>query len=240
MAMDPLVVLLVLLAAAAHATWNAFVKAGEDKLVSLCLVIFSTSLPALLALPFLPLPAAGAWPYLIVSALVHYLYYAVLVAAYRHGDLSLAYPIARGSAPVLVALGALSMWKWAGVLTVSAGIMSLATPGRGRAGDGELKAIAFAVLTGLTIAAYSLADGLGVRESGHEFAYIAWLFVFSGLPMPFIIRWRRGGESAPWAASSAASPMPSSSGPWRSRPSPWWSPCARPASSSPPPSAACF
>jgi drug/metabolite transporter (DMT)-like permease len=72
--------------------------------------------------------------------------------------------------------------------------MSLATPGRGRAGDGELKAIAFAVLTGLTIAAYSLADGLGVRESGHEFAYIAWLFVFSGLPMPFIIRWRRGGE----------------------------------------------
>jgi drug/metabolite transporter (DMT)-like permease len=203
MAMDPLVVLLVLLAAAAHATWNAFVKAGEDKLVSLCLVIFSTSLPALLALPFLPLPAAGAWPYLIVSALVHYLYYAVLVAAYRHGDLSLAYPIARGSAPVLVALGALflageelSTWKWVGVLTVSAGIMSLATPSRGRAGDGELKAIAFAVLTGLTIAAYSLADGLGVRESGHEFAYIAWLFVFSGLPMPFIIRWRRGGESA--------------------------------------------
>ena len=201
--MDPLVVLLVLLAAASHATWNAFVKSGEDKLVSLCLVIFTTSLPALFALPFLPLPAAESWPFLMVSTIVHYLYYAVLVAAYRHGDLSLAYPIARGSAPVLVAAGAwlfagegLAAWQWIGVVTVSVGIMSLANPGRGRAGDGEAKAIVFALLTGLTIAAYSLADGLGVRLSGHEFAYIAWLFVFSGLPMPFIIRWRRGGESA--------------------------------------------
>ena len=201
--MDPLVVLLVLLAAASHATWNAFVKSGEDKLVSLCLVIFTTSFPALFALPFLPLPAAESWPFLMVSTIVHYLYYAVLVAAYRHGDLSLAYPIARGSAPVLVAAGAwlfagegLAAWQWIGVVTVSVGIMSLANPGRGRAGDGEAKAIVFALLTGLTIAAYSLADGLGVRLSGHEFAYIAWLFVFSGLPMPFIIRWRRGGESA--------------------------------------------
>ncbi len=201
--MDPLIVLLVLLAAVSHATWNAFVKAGSDKLVSLCLVIFTTSLPALFALPFLPLPAAGAWPFLIGSALVHYVYYAVLVAAYRHGDLSLAYPIARGSAPILVAAGAwffagedLAAWKWIGVLTVSVGIMSLASPGRARAGDGEAKAIVFALLTGLTIAAYSLADGLGVRLSGHAFAYIAWLFVFSGLPMPFFIRWRRGRESA--------------------------------------------
>ena len=112
--MEPLVLLLVLLAAASHATWNAFVKAGADKLVSLCLVIFTTSLPALAALPFLPIPAAAAWPYLIVSALVHYLYYAFLVAAYRHGDLSLTYPIARGSAPLLVALGA---WLLAGACT---------------------------------------------------------------------------------------------------------------------------
>jgi drug/metabolite transporter (DMT)-like permease len=202
MAIDPFVFLLVLLAAVSHATWNAFVKAGEDKLVSLCLVIFTTSLPALLALPFLPLPAAQAWPYLIVSALVHYLYYAALVAAYRHGDLSLVYPIARGSAPMLVAAGAwlfagedLSSWKWVGVLTVSFGIMSLARPSRTQADDGEAKAIVFALLTGLTIAAYSLADGLGVRSSGAAFGYIAWLFVLSGLPMPLIIRWSRGGES---------------------------------------------
>ena len=203
MAIDPLVFLLVLLAAASHATWNAFVKAGEDKLVSLCLVIFTTSLLPLLALPFLPLPAKESWPFLIASAIVHYLYYAALVGAYRHGDLSLVYPIARGSAPILVAVGAwlfageaLSTWKWVGVLTVSFGIMSLARPGRAPACDGEVKAIVFALLTGLTIAAYSLSDGLGVRRSGAAFGYIAWLFVLSGLPMLFIIRWLRGGESA--------------------------------------------
>lgn len=203
MAIDPFVFLLVLLAAVSHATWNAFVKAGEDKLVSLCLVIFTLSAPALIVLPFLPFPVAQAWPYLIVSALVHYLYYAALLAAYRHGDLSLAYPIARGSAPMLVAAGAwlfagesLSSWKWVGVLTVSFGIMSLARPGRTRANDGEAKAIGFALVTGLTIAVYSLADGLGVRSSGAALAYIAWLFVLSGLPMPLIILWCRGDESA--------------------------------------------
>jgi drug/metabolite transporter (DMT)-like permease len=203
MVVDPQVIVLVLLAAASHATWNAFVKAGEDMLVSLCLVIFTTSLAALVALPFLPMPAAAAWPFLIVSALVHYLYYTALVAAYRHGDLSLTYPIARGSAPLLVAAGAwlfageaLSAWRWVGVFTISLGIMSLASPGRRPARDGEAKAIVFALLTGLTIAGYTLADGLGVRISGPAFGYIAWLFVLSGLPMPLIVRSCRGGDSA--------------------------------------------
>lgn len=202
--MEPLVLLLVLLAAASHATWNAFVKAGADKLVSLCLVIFTTSLPALAALPFLPIPAAAAWPYLIVSALVHYLYYAFLVTAYRHGDLSLTYPIARGSAPLLVALGAwllagegLSVWRWLGVLIVSFGIMSLANPRGLTARAGESRAVVFAGLTGLTIAGYSLADGMGVRTAGSELAYIAWLFVLSGLPMPLVIGWCRGRASVP-------------------------------------------
>ncbi len=197
------VLLLVLLAAVLHATWNAFVKSGEDKFVSLSLVIFTTSVPALFALPFLPLPAAASWPYLILSTLVHYVYYGVLVSAYRHGDLSLVYPVARGAAPLLVAVGALAFaaeglgpWEWLGVAVVSAGIMSLATSGRARAGDGEIKAIAFALLTGLTIAAYSLADGLGVRSSGAEFAYIAWLFVFSGIPMLAFAWWRRRGRAA--------------------------------------------
>jgi drug/metabolite transporter (DMT)-like permease len=202
MAFDPFVFLLVLLAAVSHATWNAFVKSGEDKLVSLCLVIFTTSAPCLLILPFLAVPAAASWPFLMISTVVHYFYYAALIGAYRHGDLSLAYPIARGSAPLLVAAGAwlfageeLSPLKWLGVLTVSAGIMSLARPSRAQANDGEVKAIVFALLTGLTIAIYSLADGLGVRLSGAEFSYIAWLFVLSGLPMPFIILWCRGGDS---------------------------------------------
>ena len=195
--MNTTVALLVLLAAVLHATWNAVVKAGEDKLVALALVIFTKGLLALVAIPFLPLPAPASWPFLLTSAVVHYLYYGVLVVAYRHGDLSLVYPIARGSAPVLAALGAwalageaLGLLEWGGVLIVSAGIMSLAKPTQG---DG--KAIGLALLTGLTIAVFSLADGLGVRRSGEALAYIAWLFAFCGLPMLAFASWRRRGRA---------------------------------------------
>ncbi|MEE8225388.1 MAG: EamA family transporter [Kiloniellales bacterium] len=203
MSLEPTVLLLVLLAAVLHATWNAFVKSGEDKLVLLALVIFSGSVPAFFLLPFLPLPATESWPFLVVSVVVHLIYYAALVGAYRHGDLSQVYPIARGSAPFLVAIGAwifagegLGTLEWAGVATVSIGIMSLASPDRLGPREGEVKAVAFAFLTGLTIAIYALADGMGVRRSGAEFAYIAWLFVLSGVPILLFTLWLRRGRIA--------------------------------------------
>ncbi len=203
MSLDPTVLMLVLLAAVLHATWNAFVKSGEDKLVLLALVIFSGSVPAFFLLPFLPLPAAESWPFLVVSVVVHLIYYAALVGAYRHGDLSQVYPIARGSAPFLVAIGAwifagegLGTLEWAGVATVSIGIMSLASPDRLGPREGEVKAVAFAFLTGLTIAVYALADGMGVRRSGAAFAYIAWLFVLSGVPILLATLWLRRGRIA--------------------------------------------
>ncbi len=203
MSLDPTVLLLVLLAAVLHATWNAFVKSGEDKLVLLALVIFSGSVPAFFLLPFLPLPATESWPFLVVSVVVHLIYYAALVGAYRHGDLSQVYPIARGSAPFLVAIGAwifagegLGTLEWAGVATVSIGIMSLASPDRLGPREGEVKAVAFAFLTGLTIAVYALADGMGVRRSGAAFAYIAWLFVLSGVPILLATLWLRRGRIA--------------------------------------------
>lgn len=203
MSLEPTVLLLVLLAAVLHATWNAFVKSGEDKLVLLALVIFSGSVPAFFLLPFLPLPATESWPFLVVSVVVHLIYYAALVGAYRHGDLSQVYPIARGSAPFLVAIGAwifagegLGTLEWAGVATVSIGIMSLASPDRLGPREGEVKAVAFAFLTGLTIAIYALADGMGVRRSGAAFAYIAWLFVLSGVPILLFTLWLRRGRIA--------------------------------------------
>jgi drug/metabolite transporter (DMT)-like permease len=165
------------------------------------LVINVGSLLALPTLPFLPLPAAEAWLFLAISVVVHLLYFMVLVGAYRHGDLSQVYPISRGSAPLLVTAGAwllagesLGAWELAGVAAVSIGIMSLASPGRRARQDGEIKAVAYALLTGLTIAIYSLADGLGVRAAGHAFAYIAWLFVLSGPPLLAVTLWRRRGR----------------------------------------------
>ena len=199
MTLEPLVFLLVVLAAVLHASWNALLKAGGDKLVMQTLVICVGGVPALIAIPFLPLPAPASWPYLAVSVAVHLFYFLTLVGAYRHGDLSQVYPIARGSAPLLVAVGAwifaregMSGPELAGVATVSLGIMSLAGVGRR---ESEVKAVGLALMTGLSIAVYSLADGLGVRNAGSTPAYIAWLFLLSGLPLLLITLWRRRGRA---------------------------------------------
>lgn len=193
----------MLLAAVMHATWNALVKTGRDRLVMQTLVILVPSIPAMIALPFLPAMEWDAVPYLAGSTLLHFLYYTCLVGAYRVGDLSQVYPIARGSAPVLVAVGAWLLagetktpLEIAGILVVSLGIVSLAwRPGPLRLPSvREDEALLLAFATGLTIAGYSVADGMGGRESGFVFTYIAWLFATEGPPLLLFALWRRRGR----------------------------------------------
>ncbi len=212
MTLDIGVVALVLLAAVLHATWNAFVKAGADRLAVLTLAVAAPAPLCALALPFVPLPEVASWPYLGASVVLHTFYFACLLFAYRHGDLSQVYPIARGSAPVLVAVGAwalageqLEPAEMAGVLIVSAGIMSLAWRRGHLAGDGEARAVGFALLTALTIGLYSVADGLGVRASGAAIGYILWMFALEGLPFLAFTLWvRRGRIRASFAPSLKA------------------------------------
>ena len=198
-------ILLVLLAAVLHASWNALVKAGGDKLVMQTLVISVNGFLAMPLLFFLPLPAPESWPYLAVSAVIHFLYYAGVIGGYRHGDLSQVYPIARGSAPALVALGAwvlagetLSPLELLGVFTVSLGIISLtglpAVLRRGESLGGEARVIVIALLTGLCIASYTLADGLGVRHAGNALSYILWLYALEAVPLTAFTLWRRRGR----------------------------------------------
>jgi drug/metabolite transporter (DMT)-like permease len=200
--MSPIVTLLVLAAAAMHATWNALVKAGNDKVVMQCLVMFFAGLPCLPFLAFLPLPAAAAWPFLVLSLAVHVVYYVTLINAYRYGALSQVYPIARGAAPLMIALGAwafageaMGIIEWLGVIIASAGIMSLAAPGN-MPRDEEIKAIGFALATAITIALYSLADGIGVRRSGAALSYILWLLALDAFPVLFAALWLRRGQIA--------------------------------------------
>jgi len=209
MTLDIGVVALVLLAAVLHATWNAFVKAGADRLAVLTLAMAVPAPLCALALPFVPVPEVASWPYLCASVVIHTSYYACLLFAYRHGDLSQVYPIARGTAPVLVAFGAwamagevLNLRELAGVLIVSAGIMSLAWRRGGLAKDGELAAIGFALLTSLNIGLYSVTDGLGVRNAGTAIGYILWMFALEGLPLLAFTLWvRRGRIRASFAPS---------------------------------------
>lgn len=186
---------IVLLAAFLHALWNALVKAAGDRAVTLGLVALGHTVPATLLLPFVEAPALAALPYIVASTVIHWGYYFFLNASYRFGDLSLVYPVARGLAPVLVALGAvvtvgetLPVLAWIGILTVSSGILVLAVM---RHADG--RGIWAAVTTSLFIATYSIVDGIGIRVSGAPLGYVVWLFVAEVFVVLFVIatRWRR-------------------------------------------------
>ncbi len=192
----------VLFAALLHATWNALVKSGGDKLVIQALVIFFHLPPALLLLPFVPFPTPLAWLCIAASVAIHTVYYAALVGAYRVGDLSQVYPIARGSAPLLVALGAflvigetLATVETLGLLLLSAGLISLAwrraAPGAPRF-DARASPVLLALVTGLMIGGYSLVDGIGGRAAESALSYIAWLFVLEPLPITLFALQRRG------------------------------------------------
>jgi drug/metabolite transporter (DMT)-like permease len=193
--MDPIVLSLVLAAALLHASWNALVKAGGDPFVRLAVVAAVGGLCALPLLLFVGPPAPASWPYLFGSVVVHHGYYLTLGYGYRFGDLSHVYPIARGIAPPLVALVA---WLFAGeslgplgvlaILLISGSIVSLAFTDDGRLG--ALKPMLLGLATGITIAAYTLFDGLGGRAAGDVLGYIAWLFAIDAVPFPLIVAYR--------------------------------------------------
>ncbi|MFH9014888.1 EamA family transporter [Streptomyces sp. NPDC017943] len=198
--MTPLVTSAVLLAAVTHAGWNALAHHITDKLAGFTLISGGGLLIGLAMTPFVPQPAPGAWPYLLGSAALHIAYYALLMTSFRLGDFGQAYPIARGTAPlvvtVLAALFAHEVpdgWAAAGVALSCAGLTGVALWGlRGRRPDWA--AIGAALATGLAIAAYTVVDGLGVRASGSPLGYIAWLMAVQGLVIPAyaLCHWRGG------------------------------------------------
>ncbi|MER6284424.1 DMT family transporter [Streptomyces sviceus] len=196
--MTPLVTAAVLLAAVTHASWNAIAHQITDKLVGFTLIAGGGMLIGLAMTPFTAVPAAQAWPYLLGSACIHIAYYALLMKSFRLGDFGQAYPIARGTAPlvvtVLAALFAHEVpdgWAAAGIALSCAGLTGVALWGlRGRRPNWP--AIGAALATGLTIAAYTVVDGLGVRASGSSLGYIAWLMAVQGIVIPAyaLHRWR--------------------------------------------------
>lgn len=173
----------LLFAALLSAIWNAIVKSGENKFLHALLVADSAALVALILLPFLKQPAPQAWFYLGVSALLQAVYYSVLAAAFRAGDISHAYPMMRGTAPLLVSFAsgpligeALSFGKWIGVMMVCAGVLGLAWEARHRAHAVVLR---YGLLNALIIAGYTLMDGIGVRQSGAAAGYTMWNLLLS-------------------------------------------------------------
>jgi drug/metabolite transporter (DMT)-like permease len=196
----PLVTTAVLAAAVTHASWNAIAHKITDKLVGFTLIAGGGALIGLVMVPFVPFPAAGAWPYLIASAVVHVAYYALLMRSFELGDFGQAYPLARGTAPLVVTLLAAVFahevpdgWAAAGIAVSCAGLTGVALWGL-RGNRPNWPALAAALATGLTIAAYTVVDGLGVRASGSSLGYIAWLMAVEGVAVPAYALHRRRGE----------------------------------------------
>ncbi|MFF1651478.1 EamA family transporter [Streptomyces sp. NPDC058240] len=188
----------VLSAAVLHAVWNAMAHRIPDKLVGFTLINLAYTGCAAVMVCFVPFPHASAWPYILASAVLEVLSQLFLLRAYQLGDFGQMYPLARGTAPLLVAFAAVSILgqsltavETAGIVAISAGLAGLAFA-NGWPGRAQLPALAAAVATGAVIAAYTVIDGTGVRHSETVAGYIAWLFLLQGPVLPLLALARRG------------------------------------------------
>jgi len=183
-----------------HAGWNALLKSagGGDPLLDTATVVAGSTACSLLALPFVPLPDAGAWPFIAASTFIHVGYYLTLAQAYRTGDLSFAYPLMRGTAPLIVTvLGAVFLRELpqthviVGILLISIGIISIAFA---RRTQHPPAAAYWAFANAAIIAVYTLVDGTGARASGNALSYVLWLTFIEGI---VFLTWTRRHRGKP-------------------------------------------
>ena len=209
------VLLAVLGAAFLHALWNALIKTGTSKLGGM-VILSLTEVPIGLAIAATrPMPAPEVWPWVIAAGCTHFAYKFFLTYAYDRGDLSRVYPIARGAAPMIVALvgaatlaDAVTTHEYLGIVLLGAGILLMA---RGVFAQGEeRRMLPFAIGSACATATYTLIDGLGARISGDAVAYVAWVFVADGLIFSTVMLSLRGPDILPrdrrsWGLASVAS-----------------------------------
>lgn len=200
------VVAIVLAAAVLHVTWNTLVKISADGYLATVLIAAAGAVLCGVVLPFLPAMHAAAWLNVAGSVVAQSIYYPLVAAAYRAGDMSQTYPLMRGTAPLIVALLAgpligerLGAAQWVGVLLISGGIWAMALRRRPSAESANSvqrrrfrlsRATALALVNAVVIAAYTLIDGAGSRASGAPVTYTAWIFLFTAVPMLIVAIYR--------------------------------------------------
>ncbi len=201
---------LILGAALCHAAWNFIVKASNDRLGALFMMLSGVALVGLVLLPFVPVPRGWQiWTLIGLSAVLHYGYNMSLLLAYKFADLSVAYPIARGAVPLLVlglayaTLGQLpSSWGVVGIACVALGIMLLAAFARAV----DPRGVLLALLTSVWIAGYTVVDGVGMRQGDQALSFLVWNFA-SHAPIALAVFfgiWRRRAPPGIWRAAPAA------------------------------------
>jgi drug/metabolite transporter (DMT)-like permease len=179
------ILLAVLGSAFLHALWNALIKTGTSRLGAM-IILSIGEVPIGLAVASLrPLPAPEVWKWVLMAGCAHFFYKFFLTYAYERGDLSRVYPIARGAAPLIVALAGsvllndhLTLHEFAGIAILGCGILLMA---QGIFSNGEnRKMLPFALGSACATATYTMLDGTGARVAGDAIAYVAWVFVADG------------------------------------------------------------
>ena len=157
----------VFCAAALHACWNALVRSSSKKFLDTMLIVLGGGIWALFLLPLIPFPAVESWPYLAASVLIHVVYFSLIALSYKSGELSLVYPLMRGTAPALSAVGAVliihespSFGGWAGVILISVGVLILAGDSY-RLGTFNRGSAGFALGNAFVFAHWLMARGCG-------------------------------------------------------------------------------
>ena len=185
--------LAIILAAFLHAVWNAMVKNEDNKYLAVTALVLGHVPVSVLIILLTPIPSVESIPFIILSALLHIGYEWYLLSAYRFGDLTKVYPIARGTAPILITivslifLGvALSNFEILGIIIISLGILSLSL--QGAKGIKNRSAVIYALVTGFFIMGYSITDGYGARVSNSFLSYMGWSFILNATIFPIILK----------------------------------------------------
>ena len=190
--MNTNVFLIVLFATFMHAVWNGMVKNHPDKAVAVSAIVFGHIPLAIVAIIFLPAPTIDCIPYIVASAIVHQGYQWYLLSAYKIGDLTKVYPIARGFGPLvatLISILVLGLFLKSlvilSILLICFGIMILELLDKE---SKNVKVLQLSLFTGFFIGLYSLIDGYGARASLSPIAYMSWSFILSAALFPIVLK----------------------------------------------------
>ena len=194
--MDNTVFLLVLFSAVLHAIWNSMASKYKDKNVSIPAIVYGHVPACIVAVIILPMPSVESFPYIILSALIHQGYQNFLLTAYQTGKFTTVYPVARGFGPLvatvisIVFLGVyLKIFTLLSILLISIGVIFIGLFSRSVLKN--YKILYTSLATGVFIGIYSVVDGYGARLSMSAISYMSWVFIFSALFFPIVLKFRK-------------------------------------------------
>ena len=194
--MDNTVFLLVLFSAILHAMWNSMASKYKNKNVSIAAIVYGHVPACIVAVIILPMPSVESYPYIILSALIHQGYQNFLLTAYQTGKFTTVYPVARGFGPLvatvisIIFLGVyLKVFTLLSILLISAGVIFIGLFSKSVLKN--YKILYTSLTTGVFIGIYSVVDGYGARISMSAISYMSWVFIFSALFFPIVLKFRK-------------------------------------------------